>query len=85
MPFGLPPKRDIQHHIDVIPGSIVPNKPAYRMNPKDTSVIQKQGEELMAKGLVRESLRILKPLHHSDTPSAKERWEYAYVRRSPSY
>jgi len=26
------------------------------MNPKDTAEIQKQGQELMAKGLVRESL-----------------------------
>ena len=52
IPSGLPPKRDIQHHIDLIPCSILQNKPAYRMNPKDTSKIQIQVEELMAKGLV---------------------------------
>jgi len=56
IPFGLPPKRDIHRHIDFIPGSILLNKPAYQMNPKDTSEIQKQVEELMAKGLVWESL-----------------------------
>jgi len=56
IPSGLSPTRDIHHHINLIPGSILPNKPAYRMNPKDTSEIQKQVEELMAKGLVRESL-----------------------------
>jgi len=54
--MGLPPKRDIRHHIDPIPSSILPNKPAYRMNPKETMEIQRQVEELMSKGLVRESL-----------------------------
>ena len=56
IPFGLPPKRDIWHQIDLIPGAILPNKPAYRMNPKDTIEIQRQVEELIYKGLVRESL-----------------------------
>jgi len=40
IPTGLRPKRDIQHHIDLIPGSIPPNKPAYRMNLKDTMETQ---------------------------------------------
>jgi len=56
IPMGLPPKRDIQHYIDLILGSILPNKPAYRMNPKDTMEIQRQVEELKEKGLIRESL-----------------------------
>jgi len=56
IPSGLPPQRSIQHHIDLIPGAILPNKPAYRMNPKDTLEIQRQVEELISKGLVRESL-----------------------------
>ena len=56
MPTGLPPKRDIQHHIDVIPGSILPNKLAYGMNHKETMEIQRQVEELRSKQLVRESL-----------------------------
>jgi len=39
IPFGLPPKRDIQYHIDLIPGSILLNKSAHKMNIKDTSEI----------------------------------------------
>ena len=56
IPTGLPPKGDIQHHIDLILGSILPNKLAYRMNPKDTNEIQRQVAELQEKGLIRESL-----------------------------
>jgi len=56
MPSGLPPKRDILHHIDLIPGTTLLNKLAYRMNPKDAIEIQRQVEELISKGLVRESL-----------------------------
>jgi len=43
IPPGLPPRRFIQHHIDLIPGSVLPNKLAYRMNPKDTQEIPPGG------------------------------------------
>ena len=55
IPFGLLLIRDMQHCIDLLPGYILPNKPAYRMNPKEHEVFQWQVEELIAKGLVRES------------------------------
>jgi len=45
IPHGLPPKDDIQHHIDLIPEAILPNKPAYQINPKDSMEIQRQVEE----------------------------------------
>ena len=56
VPNGLPPIRGIEHQIDFIPGSSIPNKPAYRCNLEETKEIQKQVSELMEKGYVRESM-----------------------------
>jgi len=56
IPPRLPTKRSIQHHIDLMLRAILPNKLAYRMNPKETMEIQRQVDELISKGLVRESL-----------------------------
>ncbi|XP_059294604.1 uncharacterized protein LOC132047602 [Lycium ferocissimum] len=56
LPKGLPPLRGIEHQIDFVPGSQLPNKPAYRANPDDTKELQKQVDELLEKGVVRESM-----------------------------
>ncbi|XP_074317993.1 uncharacterized protein LOC141654773 [Silene latifolia] len=56
LPSGLPPLRGIEHHIDLVPGSVLPNRPAYRCDPTTTKELQHQIEELMTKGFVRESL-----------------------------
>ncbi|XP_017628658.1 uncharacterized protein LOC108471570 [Gossypium arboreum] len=55
-PKGLPPLRGIEHQIDLIPGSTIPNRPAYRSNPDKTKELQKQVDELLVKGHIRESL-----------------------------
>jgi hypothetical protein len=56
VPPGLPPIRGIEHQIDFIPGAPLPNRPAYRTNPEETKEIQRQVQELMDMGYVRESL-----------------------------
>uniref|UniRef100_A0A2N9I4D7 Reverse transcriptase n=1 Tax=Fagus sylvatica TaxID=28930 RepID=A0A2N9I4D7_FAGSY len=37
-------------------GATIPNRPAYRSNPEETKELQRQVEELLAKGHVRESM-----------------------------
>ncbi|KAH9686162.1 Endonuclease [Citrus sinensis] len=56
VPNGLPPIRGIEHQIHFVPGATIPNRPAYRSNPEETKEFQRQVEELLAKGYVRESM-----------------------------
>ncbi|KAH9686183.1 Endonuclease [Citrus sinensis] len=56
VPNGLPPIRGIEHQIDLVPGATIPNRLAYRSNPEETKELQRQVEELLAKGYVRESM-----------------------------
>ncbi|XP_042446399.1 uncharacterized protein LOC122031341 [Zingiber officinale] len=53
---GLPPKRGIENQIDLIPRASIPNRPAYRSSLEETKELQRQVEELMTKGHVRESM-----------------------------
>ncbi|XP_038877405.1 uncharacterized protein LOC120069693 [Benincasa hispida] len=55
-PTGLPPLRGIEHKIDFIPGAMLPNMAAYKTNPIEAKEIQRQVEELVDKGYVRESM-----------------------------
>ncbi|KAH9658314.1 hypothetical protein KPL70_023440 [Citrus sinensis] len=40
-PHGLPPIRGIEHQIDFMAGAAIPNRPAYRSNPKETKELQR--------------------------------------------
>jgi hypothetical protein len=40
IPPGLPPLREIEHQIDLIPGATSPNCAVYRTNPEETKEIQ---------------------------------------------
>jgi hypothetical protein len=56
IPPGLPPLRGIEHQIDLIPDASLPNRAAYSTNTEETKEIQRQVQELLDKGYVRESL-----------------------------
>ncbi|KAJ9538373.1 hypothetical protein OSB04_031106 [Centaurea solstitialis] len=50
VPDGLPPTRGIEHQVDFVPEASIPNKPNYRTSPEETKELQRQVEELLAKG-----------------------------------
>jgi hypothetical protein len=58
IPPGLPPLRGIEYQIDLIPGATLPNLATYRTNSEETKEIQRQVQQLLDHGYVRESLSL---------------------------
>lgn len=56
LPNALPPMRNIQHAIDLVPSTILPNLPAYRMSLAEHRELQRQVQELLDREFIRESV-----------------------------
>jgi hypothetical protein len=52
---GMPPDRDIEFSIELLPKSAPISKRAYQMDVKDLIEVKKQIEELLEKGFIRRS------------------------------
>src|SRR6202163_689507 len=55
LPSGLPPRREVDHHIELEPGQRPPSKPTYRLSQPETDELKKQLADLLANGYIRES------------------------------
>jgi hypothetical protein len=53
--LGMPPDRDIEFSIELIPGTAPISKRPYRTDVKDLAELKKQIEELLSKGFIRPS------------------------------
>ena len=56
LPGGLPPQRNIDHAIEVLPGSAPPSRPAYRMSPDELQELRRHLADLTDKGFIRPSI-----------------------------
>ena len=53
LPKGRPPKRSVEFEINTVEGVVPPNKPPYRLSPKDHDELQAQIDDLLAQGHIR--------------------------------
>jgi len=56
LPGELPPMRDIQRTIDLVPNATLSNMSHYKMNPAEHAELQWQVEELLDKEFIKENL-----------------------------
>ena len=76
----LPPEREVESTIDLIPGTEPISIPPYRMDPAELRELKAQLEELLSKGFIRPSISPWGAPVLS-VKKKKERWEFAVVYR----
>ena len=55
LPKGAPPNREVQHCIEIEPGSDPPYRPPYRLCPAEQDELEEQIKDLLAQGFIRPS------------------------------
>jgi hypothetical protein len=55
LPDELPPRKQVDHAIEMMPGVAPPAKAPYRMNHEELKEFKVQLEELLAKGYIKPS------------------------------
>ena len=55
LPPGLPPQREVDHRIELLPGTKPPSRPTYHMSAVELTELKKQLEELLTAGFIRPS------------------------------
>ena len=56
LPAGLPPQRQLDHRIELVPGAEPPHRAPYRMSPQGLDELKKQLRELTEKGYIQPSV-----------------------------
>ena len=51
----MPPSRDLDHNIDLLPGSKPISKPAYRLSHSEVQEVERQLAKYVEKGFIRSS------------------------------
>lgn len=55
LPKELPPKRAVDHHIELVAGAVPPTRPTYQMSLSELAELKKQLDDLLRHGFIRPS------------------------------
>ena len=55
LPAGLPPSREVDHKIELVPGSVPPSRPTFRLSSTELEELKKQLDELLTSGFIQHS------------------------------